>query len=74
MSRLLPMTRFRPRLIDALAGYDRARFMGDVGAGLTVAVVALPLAMAFAIASGLTPQAGLFTAIVAGLLISLLGG
>ena len=68
------MARFRPRLIDALAGYNRARLAGDLGAGLTVAVVALPLAMAFAIASGLPPQAGIFTAIVAGLLVSLLGG
>ena len=68
------MARFRPRLNDALAGYNRARLAGDLGAGLTVAVVALPLAMAFAIASGLPPQAGIFTAIVAGLLVSLLGG
>ncbi|MBU3652320.1 MAG: STAS domain-containing protein [Limnohabitans sp.] len=65
---------FRPRLIDALRGYDSARLSRDVGAGLTVGVVALPLAMAFAIASGLKPEAGLFTAIIAGLLISLLGG
>ena len=65
---------FRPRLIDALQGYDSARLSRDVGAGLTVGVVALPLAMAFAIASGLKPEAGLFTAIIAGLLISVLGG
>ena len=65
---------FRPRLLDALRGYDRARFAHDLGAGLTVGVVALPLAMAFAIASGLQPQAGLWTAIIAGLLIALLGG
>ncbi len=65
---------FRPRLIDALAGYNRARFAQDVGAGLTVGVVALPLAMAFAIASGLKPEAGIFTAILAGFLISVLGG
>jgi SulP family sulfate permease len=65
---------FRPRLLDALKGYDSRRFGADVGAGLTVGVVALPLAMAFAIASGVKPEAGLFTAIVAGLLISLLGG
>ena len=65
---------FRPRLIDALRGYDSARLSRDVGAGLTVGVVALPLAMAFAIASGLKPEAGLFTAIIAGLLISVLGG
>lgn len=65
---------FRPRLLDSLQGYDRERFSKDVGAGLTVGVVALPLAMAFAIASGLKPEAGLFTAIIAGFLISALGG
>jgi SulP family sulfate permease len=68
------MPRFRPRLIDELQGYDRAKFASDLSAGLTVAAVALPLAMAFAIASGLKPEAGLFTAIVAGFLISALGG
>ncbi|QTN27788.1 STAS domain-containing protein [Rhodoferax sp. AJA081-3] len=65
---------FRPRIVDALQGYNRQRFSQDVGAGLTVGVVALPLAMAFAIASGLKPEAGLFTAIIAGLIVSLLGG
>ncbi|RRD58504.1 STAS domain-containing protein [Comamonadaceae bacterium OH2545_COT-014] len=70
----LPLPRFRPRLMDALQGYDKARLSKDVGAGLTVGVVALPLAMAFAIASGLKPEAGLFTAIIAGFLISALGG
>jgi len=65
---------FRPRLLDALRGYDRSRFVADLGAGVTVGVVALPLAMAFAIASGVKPEQGLFTAIIAGLLISLLGG
>ncbi len=65
---------FRPRLLDALVGYDRARFVKDLAAGLTVAVVALPLAMAFAIASGLKPEAGIFTAIIAGFLIAALGG
>jgi SulP family sulfate permease len=65
---------FRPRLVDALQGYTRQRFYQDVGAGITVGVVALPLAMAFAIASGLKPEAGLFTAIIAGFLISALGG
>ena len=65
---------FRPRLLDALRGYDRSRFAADLGAGVTVGVVALPLAMAFAIASGVKPEQGLFTAIIAGLLISLLGG
>jgi SulP family sulfate permease len=68
------MLRFRPRLIDELRGYDRSKLASDLSAGLTVAAVALPLAMAFAIASGLKPEAGLFTAIVAGFLISALGG
>ena len=71
---LPPLHRFRPRLLDALAGYNRQRFLADAGAGLTVGVVALPLAMAFAIASGVKPEQGIFTAIIAGLLISLLGG
>ena len=66
--------RFRPRLLDALVGSDRARLVADIGAGLTVAVVALPLAMAFAIASGLKPEAGIFTTIIAGFLVALLGG
>lgn len=65
---------FRPRLLDSIQGYDRPRLIKDIGAGLTVGVVALPLSMAFAIASGLKPEAGLFTAIIAGLLISVLGG
>ncbi len=65
---------FRPRLLDSLHGYNRQRLGQDIGAGLTVGVVALPLAMAFAIASGLKPEAGLFTAIIAGFLISALGG
>ncbi|MCP2040708.1 SulP family sulfate permease [Neisseria sp. HSC-16F19] len=67
-------TRFNPKLYELMSGYNRTRFVKDLGAGLTVSVVALPLAMAFAIASGLTPQAGLFTAIIAGFLISLFSG
>ncbi|SFU62779.1 sulfate permease, SulP family [Polaromonas sp. YR568] len=65
---------FRPRLFSALAGYSRERFFKDAGAGVTVGIVALPLAMAFAIASGLKPEAGIWTAIIAGALISALGG
>ena len=65
---------FKPKLIEALVGYNRERLFKDIAAGLTVGVVALPLAMAFAIASGLTPEAGLFTAILSGLIISALGG
>ena len=71
---LPPLARFRPRLLDDLRGYDRHRLAHDAGAGLTVGIVALPLAMAFAIASGLKPEAGLWTAIIGGLLVSLLGG
>ncbi|RZI73115.1 MAG: STAS domain-containing protein [Variovorax sp.] len=73
MSRL-QLTRFHPRLLDALRGYRRERFFKDLGAGVTVGIVALPLAMAFAIASGLKPEAGIWTAIIAGFLISALGG
>ncbi|WP_088279256.1 SulP family inorganic anion transporter [Ideonella sp. A 288] len=65
---------FRPRLLDALKGYDKRRLGADIGAGITVGIVALPLAMAFAIASGVKPEQGLFTAIIAGLIISALGG
>jgi len=60
--------------MDALASYRRSDLAQDVIAGLTVGVVALPLAMAFAIASGVPPQAGIFTAIIGGFLISALGG
>ena len=70
----IPSLRFHPRLLDELRHYDASKFGRDLGAGLTVAVVALPLAMAFAIASGLKPEAGLFTAIIAGFLVSALGG
>ncbi|HVZ45442.1 MAG TPA: SulP family inorganic anion transporter [Ramlibacter sp.] len=70
----LSFAAFRPRLLDAVRGYDRERFVRDLGAGITVGIVALPLAMAFAIASGLKPEAGLWTAIIAGLAISLAGG
>ena len=66
--------RFNPKIYELKQGYSTERFFQDVGAGLTVSVVALPLAMAFAIASGLKPEAGLFTAIIGGLLISLFSG
>lgn len=64
----------RPRLFETLRDYRRSDFSADLIAGLTVGLVALPLAMAFGIASGVTPQAGLYTAIVGGFLVSLLGG
>src|SRR5688572_13472169 len=65
---------FRPKLLDALKDYSGQTFVADLIAGLTVGIVALPLAMAFAIASGVKPQAGIFTAVIAGFLISALGG
>jgi len=65
---------FRPKLLECLAAYDKAQFGKDLAAGLTVGVLALPLAMAFAIASGVPPAAGIWTAIVAGFIIALLGG
>jgi SulP family sulfate permease len=71
---LPPLAPFRPRLLQDLRGYTRQKFALDAGAGITVGIVALPLAMAFAIASGLKPEAGLWTAIIAGFLISALGG
>ena len=66
--------RFRPRLVDSLRGYRASDLPADISAGFTVGIVALPLAMAFGIASGVRPEQGLFTAIIGGLLISLLGG
>src|SRR2546422_7812633 len=68
------LERLVPKLVTTLAGYTRAQFLADLSAGIIVGIVALPLAIAFAIASGVTPERGLFTAIVAGLLISALGG
>jgi len=66
--------RFRPRLVDSLRGYRASDLPADISAGITVGIVALPLAMAFGIASGVRPEQGLFTAIIGGLLVSLLGG
>ena len=63
-----------PRSVTSLRSYSVRRFTHDLASGLTVGLVALPLAMAFGIASGVTPQAGLYTAVVAGFLISALGG
>lgn len=65
---------FRPRLFEALKSYSKMDLRADIIAGITVGIVALPLAMAFAIAAGVPPQAGIFTAIIAGFIISSLGG
>ena len=64
---------FTPKLFTTLKTYNRQQFSSDLIAGLIVGVVALPLAIAFAIASGVGPARGLYTAIVAGFLISALG-
>ena len=65
---------FKPRLLHCLRKYNRKTFMADVMAGIIVGIVALPLAIAFGIASGVTPEKGIITAIVAGFVISALGG
>ncbi|MEQ1879765.1 MAG: SulP family inorganic anion transporter [Burkholderiales bacterium] len=70
----MKLTRFRPRLLRELKHYSTEKFTADLGAGLTVGLVALPLAIAFGIASGVKPENGIFTAIIAGFLISALGG
>lgn len=65
---------FKPKLVDSLKNYNRQQFSKDLMAGIIVGIVALPLAIAFAIASGVSPEKGLFTAVVAGFIISALGG
>ncbi|HLH55959.1 MAG TPA: sulfate permease [Verrucomicrobiae bacterium] len=67
-------TAFRPRLFETLRGYNSNTLISDLVAGITVGIVALPLAMAFAIASGVKPEAGVFTAVIAGFIISAFGG
>ena len=70
----LPVAPFRPVSVDCIRNYNMHLFSRDVSAGLTVGMVALPLAMAFGIASGVPPEAGIYTAIIAGFLISVFGG
>src|SRR5207245_9124367 len=65
---------FKPKLIECLRGYDRRTFFSDLAAGVTVGIVALPLAIGFGIASGVTPAQGLWTAIIAGVIIAAFGG
>ena len=65
---------FKPRLLHCLKNYNRKTFVADLMAGIIVGIVALPLAIAFGIASGVTPEKGIITAIVAGFVISALGG
>ena len=70
----MPLSYLQPTLLEVLPGYSRKTFLSDLIAGVTVGLVALPLAMAFGIASGVTPQAGIYTAIFGGMIVSLLGG
>ena len=72
--RTLERRGFAPRLLTAARGYNRSAAVADLAAGVTVGLVALPLAMAFAIASGLSPQAGLYCAVVTGFIVSVFGG
>ena len=68
------MNSLKPMLLTSLKSYDRTQFVKDVTAGIIVAIIALPLSIALALASGVGPEAGIFTAIVAGFVISALGG
>lgn len=74
MARIFLNENWLPKSVLCLRNYDRHKFLLDLIAGVTVGLVALPLAMAFSIASGLTPQAGIYCAIVTGFLVSALGG
>ena len=71
---MLKVPAFRPRLLEMYGEYTVARLRTDILSGITVGILALPLAIAFAIASGMTPESGIYTAIIAGFIISLLGG
>ena len=68
------MSNLKPMLLTALKSYGKSQFVKDVTAGIIVAIIALPLSIALALASGVGPEAGIFTAIVAGFVISALGG
>ena len=68
------MTTFQPKLFTSLKGYTGKQVLSDIVAGVIVAIIALPLSIALAIASGATPETGLYTAIIAGFVISMLGG
>ncbi len=74
LSEIKLSTNFRPKLFSSLKNYSKEKFMSDLMAGIIVGIVALPLAIAFGIASGVSPEKGLITAIIAGFIISFLGG
>src|SRR5678809_1102373 len=65
---------FRPKILDTIRQYSAAQFTKDLMAGIIVGIVALPLAIAFGIASGVSPEKGLYTAVIAGFIISVMGG
>ncbi len=71
---MIRLPAFRPRLLEMYGEYNAARLRTDILSGITVGILALPLAIAFAIASGMTPESGIYTAIIAGFIISALGG
>lgn len=68
------MKSFLPKLFTVLKGYNRKNFLDDLSAGIIVAIIALPLSIALAIASGVSPEKGLYTAIIGGFIVSFLGG
>ncbi|MBR5247901.1 MAG: sodium-independent anion transporter, partial [Lachnospiraceae bacterium] len=68
------MDKLKPKLFSVMKTYSREQFVKDVVAGIIVAIIALPLSIALALASGVTPEKGIYTAIVAGFVISFLGG
>ena len=65
---------FKPKFFEALRNYSKEKFAADLMAGIIVGIVALPLAIAFGIASGVSPEKGLITAVIGGFIVSLLGG
>ena len=73
-SKIIVVKTFRPKLFDTFRDYSKKQFISDVTAGIIVAIIALPLSIALAIASGVSPEKGLYTAIIAGIVIALLGG
>ena len=68
------MEQLRPKLWDAMKNYSKKQLMKDVISGIIVAIIALPLSIALALASGVTPEKGIYTSIIAGFIISFLGG
>ena len=68
------MNYIKPKLFSVMKGYTKEQFIKDVIAGIIVAIIALPLSIALALASGVTPEMGLYTAIIAGFIISFMGG